>query len=47
MTFYERFEALCNVRGLRPQSDEIINVAGVSSPAITGWKKGLLPRRMF
>ena len=36
MTFYERFEALCNVRGLRPQSDEIINVAGVSSPAITG-----------
>lgn len=38
MTFYERFETLCNVRGLRPQSDEIINVAGVSSPAITGWK---------
>lgn len=44
MTFYERFEALCNVRGLRPQSDEIINVAGVSSPAITGWKKGSAPK---
>ena len=44
MSFYERFEGLCKERGLRPQSDEIIEVTGVSSPAITGWKKGSAPK---
>lgn len=42
--FYERFESLCKERGLRPQSDEIVEMTGVSSPAITGWKKGSAPR---
>jgi len=44
MTFYERFEILCKSRGLRPQSDEIIEMTQVSSPAISGWKKGSLPK---
>ena len=44
MSFYERFESLCKERGLRPQSNEIIEIAGVSSPAITGWKKGSAPK---
>ena len=44
MAFYERFESLCKERGLRPQSDEIIDMTGVSSPAITGWKKGSAPK---
>lgn len=44
MTFYDRFEALCQSRGLRPQSDEIIEMTGVSSPSITGWKKGSAPK---
>jgi transcriptional regulator with XRE-family HTH domain len=44
MSFYERFESLCKERGLRPQSDEIIEITGVSSPAITGWKKGSAPK---
>lgn len=44
MTFYDRFESLCQSRGLRPQSDEIIEMTGVSSPSITGWKKGSSPK---
>lgn len=44
MTFYERFETLCKDKGLRPQSDEIIEMTGVSSPAISGWKKGSSPK---
>lgn len=44
MSFYERFEALCKERGLRPQSDEIIKMTGVSSPSITGWKNGSAPK---
>lgn len=44
MSFYERFEALCKGKGLRPQSDEIIEMTGVSSPSITGWKKGSAPK---
>lgn len=44
MTFYERFEVLCKKRGMKPQSDEIIEMTQVSSPAISGWKKGSLPK---
>lgn len=44
MKFFERFEALCRAKGLRPQSEEILAVAGVSSPSITGWKKGSSPK---
>lgn len=44
MTFYERFEELCKRKKLRPQSDEIIKMTGVSSPSITGWKNGSAPK---
>ncbi len=45
MTFYERFEALCAERKMKPQAQEIQDIAGVSSPAISGWKnKGSLPK---
>lgn len=44
MTFYERFEGLCSEVGLKPQSKEMLEVTGVSSPAISNWsKKGALP----
>lgn len=45
MSFYERFEELCNEVGIRPQSDEMQAITGVSSPAISGWKlKNALPK---
>lgn len=44
LTFYSRFYELCLEKGFRPQSEEIIDIAGVSSPAITGWKRGALPK---
>ena len=45
MTFYERFETLCKSRGLYPQSKEIMAMAKVSSPAISGWKnEGAIPK---
>lgn len=44
MSFYNRFEALCMKKGLRPQSSEILQMAGVSSPAVTAWKKGSEPK---
>lgn len=45
MTFYDRFELLCAERQLKPQSTETQEIAGVSSPAISGWKnKGSLPK---
>lgn len=39
MTFYERFEQLCRENGLKPQSREMQEIAGVSSPAISNWKQ--------
>lgn len=45
MTFYERFELLCAERKMKPQTQEIQDITGVSSPAISGWKnKGSLPK---
>lgn len=45
MTFYDRFEMLCAERQMKPQTQEIQDIAGVSSPAISGWKnKGSLPK---
>ena len=45
MSFYERFELLCAERQVKPQSTEIQEIAGVSSPAISGWKnKGAFPK---
>ena len=38
MTFYDRFEMLCAERQMKPQTQEIQDIAGVSSPAISGWK---------
>lgn len=44
MSFYERLEKLCAQKKLKPQSEEILKVAGVSSPAVSGWKtKGSKP----
>jgi repressor LexA len=44
MTFYERYELLCSERGMKPQTQEILDVAGVTSPTISGWKKGSAPK---
>lgn len=44
MSFYERYEELCAERGMKPQNPEMQRVAGVSSGAISGWKKGSDPK---
>lgn len=45
MTFYERFEQLCNESGFKPQSKEMQQITGVSSPAISNWGiKGAIPK---
>jgi len=45
VSFYKRFEMLCDERNMKPQALEMQKIAGVSSPAISGWKnKGALPK---
>lgn len=44
MGFWEKYEQLCTEHGLKPQSEEIMKACGVSSPAITAWKKGSKPK---
>lgn len=44
MTFFERYEELCIEKGLKPQNVEMIKIVGVSSAAVSGWKKGALPK---
>lgn len=44
MTFGERFEELCNEKGLKPQNKKIFEVAGVTTGSVTGWKNGSLPK---
>lgn len=44
MTFFERYETLCTERGLKPQTQEILDVAGVKSPSVSGWKTGSQPK---
>ena len=44
MNFYERYETLCQERGLSAQSKEMFNVTGVTTGTISGWKKGAEPR---
>jgi len=44
MNFYERFEALCKSRGMSPQSKKILDMLKVTSPTVTGWKGGSLPK---
>ena len=38
MTFYERYVALCEERGIGPTSTQMQRVTGVSSSALTQWK---------
>ncbi len=44
MTFYERYETLCSEHNIKPQTQEILDILGVTSPTVTGWKKGSLPK---
>lgn len=44
MSFYERYVELCTERGMKPQNPEMQHIAGVSSGAISGWKKGADPK---
>lgn len=44
MTFYDRYVELCSMHDLKPQCPEMIRVTEVSSGAISGWKKGSLPK---
>lgn len=44
MTFYNRYEQLCSEHGLKPQTQEMLDVLGVTSPTISGWKKGASPK---
>lgn len=44
MTFYDRYELLCNEHGVKAQNQEIMSVTGVTSGSISGWKKGAMPK---
>ena len=44
MQFYERYRQLCEEKGLKPQNPEMFKVTQVTSGAISGWKKGALPK---
>lgn len=44
MTFYDRYETLCSEHGMRPQTPEMLEIAGVTSGSVSGWKKGALPK---
>jgi transcriptional regulator with XRE-family HTH domain len=44
MSFYERYETLCSERGFKPQTQEMLDILGVTSPTISGWKKGSSPK---
>ncbi len=44
MSFYERYQQLCEEKGLKPQNPEMFKVTQVTSGAISGWKKGALPK---
>ena len=36
--FYERFEALCEEAGIKPQNPKMLEIMGVTSPAVSQWK---------
>lgn len=44
MTFFDRYEQLCSEHGMKPQNPKMFEIAGVSTGAISGWKKGSLPK---
>lgn len=39
MTFYERIVILCNEKGIKPNSKELMKAAEVTSGTISNWKK--------
>jgi len=39
MTFYERIVILCNEKGIKPNSKELMTAAEVTSGTISNWKK--------
>lgn len=39
MTFYERYEMLCSEHGMKPQTQEMLDIAGVKSPSVSGVEK--------
>lgn len=44
MTFYDRYEQLCAEHDMKPQNPKMFEITGVSTGAISGWKKGSLPK---
>ena len=44
MGFWEKYEELCEENGIKPSSERMVAITGVSSAAITGWKKGAKPK---
>lgn len=44
MSFYERYVELCAEHNMKPQNPEMQHITGVSSGAISGWKKGSDPK---
>ena len=44
MTFYERYEALCAEHGMKPQAQKMLDIVGITSPSISGWKNGSQPK---
>lgn len=44
MTFYEKYENLCTEQGIKPQNQDLLDILGIKSPSVTGWKNGSLPK---
>lgn len=44
MTFYEKYENLCAEQGIKPQNQDLLDILGIKSPSVTGWKNGSLPK---
>lgn len=44
MSFYERYEILCKEHNFTPNSPKSFEITGVSTGAVSGWKKGSMPK---
>ncbi|MCI6363818.1 helix-turn-helix domain-containing protein [Intestinimonas butyriciproducens] len=44
MSFYERYEILCKEHDFTPNSPKSFEITGVSTGAVSGWKKGSMPK---
>jgi transcriptional regulator with XRE-family HTH domain len=44
MSFYERYEGLCQDHGMKPQNPKRQEIVEASSGTISGWKKGVMPK---